>query len=54
MVSVAMCTYNGVKYLPQQLESIANQTVPVDELVVCDDGSKDATIEMIRSIQNFH
>ena len=49
MVSVAMCTYNGVKYLPQQLESIANQTVPVDELVVCDDGSKDATIELIRS-----
>lgn len=48
MVSVAMCTYNGAKYLPQQLESIANQTVPVQELVVCDDGSTDNTIEVIR------
>jgi glycosyltransferase involved in cell wall biosynthesis len=49
MVSVAMCTYNGAKYLPEQLESIANQTVSVDELVVCDDGSTDDTIEVIKS-----
>ncbi|CAG5011488.1 hypothetical protein DYBT9275_04960 [Dyadobacter sp. CECT 9275] len=47
MISVAMCTYNGAKYLPQQLESIANQIVGVDELVVCDDGSKDNTIEVL-------
>jgi glycosyltransferase involved in cell wall biosynthesis len=49
MVSVAMCTYNGAKYLPEQLESIANQTVAVGELVVCDDGSTDNTIEVIKS-----
>jgi glycosyltransferase involved in cell wall biosynthesis len=49
MISVAMCTYNGAKYLPQQLESIANQTIPVEELVVCDDGSTDDTIEILRS-----
>ena len=49
MVSVAMCTYNGAKYLPQQLESIANQTIPVDELIVCDDGSKDDTIAVIKA-----
>jgi glycosyltransferase involved in cell wall biosynthesis len=49
MISVAMCTYNGAKYLPQQLKSIANQTIPVDELVVCDDGSTDNTIEVIKS-----
>ena len=48
MVSVAMCTYNGAKYLRQQLESIAKQTVPVNELVVCDDGSVDDTIQIIR------
>ncbi|WP_221389648.1 glycosyltransferase family 2 protein [Dyadobacter sp. NIV53] len=48
MVSVAMCTYNGAKYLPQQLESIANQTTKVNELIVCDDGSTDNTIEVIR------
>lgn len=49
MISVAMCTYNGAKFLPEQLESIANQTVPVNELVVCDDGSTDNTIEIIKS-----
>lgn len=47
MISVAMCTYNGAKYLPQQLESIKQQTLPVDELVVCDDGSTDNTLELL-------
>lgn len=49
MISVAMCTYNGAKYLPEQLESIANQTVAVDELIVCDDGSNDNTIQVLKS-----
>ncbi|TLV00007.1 glycosyltransferase family 2 protein [Dyadobacter luticola] len=49
MVSVAMCTYNGAKYLPEQLKSIADQTVLVDELVVCDDRSKDDTIAIIQA-----
>ncbi|OJV19001.1 MAG: family 2 glycosyl transferase [Dyadobacter sp. 50-39] len=49
MISVAMCTYNGAKYLPEQLKSIADQRVSVDELVVCDDRSKDDTIEIIKS-----
>lgn len=48
MISVAMCTYNGAKYLPEQLKSIAEQSLPVNELVVCDDRSKDNTIEIIR------
>lgn len=48
MISVAMCTYNGASYILEQLESISNQIVPVDELVVCDDGSKDNTIGIIR------
>jgi glycosyltransferase involved in cell wall biosynthesis len=47
MISVAMCTYNGAKYLPRQLESIKQQTLPVDELVVCDDGSTDNTLELL-------
>jgi len=49
MISVALCTYNGAKFLSEQLKSIADQTLPVDELVVCDDRSKDNTIEIIRS-----
>jgi len=38
-----MCTYNGGRYLDMQLDSIAGQTLPPDELVVCDDGSTDDT-----------
>jgi glycosyltransferase involved in cell wall biosynthesis len=46
-ISVAMCTYNGARYLREQLQSIAAQTRPPDELVVCDDQSADATREII-------
>jgi len=43
-----MCTYNGARFVGEQLASIAAQTRPPDELVVCDDCSTDATIERIR------
>jgi glycosyltransferase involved in cell wall biosynthesis len=49
--SVAMCTYNGEKYIKAQLKSILNQTVAIDEIVICDDGSNDKTIEIIEQIQ---
>ena len=39
--SVALCTYNGAKYIQEQLDSIIRQTRPVDEIVICDDGSDD-------------
>lgn len=48
-ISIAMCTYNGEKYLQQQLESIASQTRLPDELVICDDRSTDKTTEIIRN-----
>ena len=48
-ISVALCTYNGARYLQQQLESIAGQTRRPDEVVVCDDGSGDSTMEFVRS-----
>lgn len=47
--SVALCTYNGEKFLSQQLDSILNQTSPIDEIVVCDDCSTDSTISILRS-----
>jgi hypothetical protein len=47
-ISVAMCTYNGAEYLREQLESMAKQTRLPDELVVCDDRSKDATVEIVQ------
>jgi Glycosyl transferase family 2 len=46
-LSVALCTYNGARYLREQLDSIAGQTRPPDELVVCDDGSTDATLAIL-------
>lgn len=46
-VSVAMCTYNGAKYLDEQLASIAGQEMLPDELVICDDVSTDGTLQML-------
>ena len=51
MISVALCTYNGEQYIRQQVESILNQTLPVDEIVVCDDGSTDHTLSIIESLR---
>lgn len=51
MISVAMATYNGEKYLEKQLDSIFSQTCPIDELVVCDDGSKDKTVSILKRYQ---
>jgi glycosyltransferase involved in cell wall biosynthesis len=48
-ISVALCTYNGERFLAQQLASIANQTRLPDELVVCDDRSTDRTVAMVRA-----
>ncbi len=48
-VSVAMATYNGERYLADQLASIAGQTLLPGELVVSDDGSTDATLEIIET-----
>ena len=43
LVSVALCTYNGARFLKEQLESILRQTRLPDELILSDDGSTDAT-----------
>jgi glycosyltransferase involved in cell wall biosynthesis len=47
-LSVALCTWNGEKFLRAQLESIAAQTRPVQEIVICDDCSTDATPRIAR------
>lgn len=51
MISVALCTYNGERYIREQLESVLNQTIPVDEIVVCDDRSTDNTLKIIESFR---
>jgi glycosyltransferase involved in cell wall biosynthesis len=47
ILSVAMCTYNGAKYLEDQLRSIEQQTRPPNEVVVLDDRSTDSTCEIV-------
>lgn len=48
LVSVAMTTYNGEKYLKEQIDSILNQSYKNIELVICDDCSKDGTWSILQ------
>lgn len=47
VISIAMATYNGQKFLTQQIDSILNQSYKNLELIICDDISTDKTIEII-------
>ena len=47
LVSIAMATYNGEKYLKEQLDSIYAQTYKDIEVIVCDDCSSDKTVEIL-------
>lgn len=44
-----MASYNGEKYIKQQLDSIFDQSIQIDELIISDDSSTDRTIEIIKS-----
>lgn len=46
-----MATYNGEKYIQQQLDSFLQQTVLPDELIVCDDCSNDNTLDIIEDFK---
>lgn len=48
-ISIAMATYNGEKYLKEQLDSFVAQNRQPDELIVSDDCSDDATISIIEA-----
>lgn len=45
--SVALCTYNGSKYVVDQLISIVGQTIPPAQIIVSDDGSRDETLQKV-------
>ncbi len=47
--SVALCTCDGAAYLPDQLASLAAQSRPPDELLVCDDASADGTAAVVQA-----
>ena len=47
-VAILLSTYNGEKYLREQIDSILAQTYDNFELIVRDDGSKDSTVEIVK------
>lgn len=53
-VAVLISSYNGEKYLKEQLDSILRQTYQNIEIVIRDDGSKDETAEIIKLYQKEH
>jgi glycosyltransferase involved in cell wall biosynthesis len=47
LISVALCTYNGERYLAQQLDSLLAQTYPNFEVIAVDDVSSDGTLDIL-------
>lgn len=52
LVVVLMATYNGDRFLDQQLETLAAQTVSQIDVRVSDDGSSDRTLDILESWRN--
>ena len=50
MISVCVATFNGGKYIKEQINSILVQLGKEDELIISDDGSTDNTLEIIREL----
>lgn len=48
MISVCIATYNGEKFIEKQLQSILDQTLSVDEVIICDDCSTDNTPKIVK------
>ncbi len=51
-IGVLVATYNGEKYIKEQIDSIYNQTIKVDEIIVSDDNSTDNTVDVLKSYYN--
>ncbi|MBR2151172.1 MAG: glycosyltransferase [Prevotella sp.] len=47
-VSIVLCTYNGSRYLREQMDTLVGQTYPVSEIIAQDDGSSDHTMDILR------
>lgn len=48
-ISVVIATYNGERYLKQQLDSILAQTHSPEEIIIVDDASSDSTVAILKS-----
>ena len=47
--SVVLTTYNGIMYLKEQMDSLKDQTVPFDEVIIMDDCSSDGTAQFVNN-----
>ena len=52
-IDILLATYNGEKYLREQIDSILNQTYKNIRLIVSDDCSKDGTGKTIKILNNY-
>ena len=53
-ISVVVCTYNGARFLAEQLQSILDQTHPPHDIIVSDDGSSDSTLDVVAEFSSRH
>ena len=51
-ISVAIATYNGEKYIKEQIDSILKNLNKEDEIIISDDGSTDSTRDIIKSYKD--
>ena len=51
-IAVVICTYNGEKYIAEQLDSVLRQTHPADEIIIQDDNSTDSTFDILTEYAN--
>jgi len=49
LVSIVLCTFNGSRFLPEQLDSLLAQTYPHFEIIAADDASGDSTVDILKS-----
>ena len=53
MVEILLATYNGERFLPEQIESILNQSYKDFKILASDDGSNDCTPEILRGYKDL-
>lgn len=54
MIDILLATYNGEKFISEQLDSIVHQTYKDWNLIIQDDGSTDDTVEILKTYQEKH
>ena len=54
LVSIVMATFNGEKFIVEQIDSVLSQSYRAIELIICDDGSSDKTVEIVKSYVKKH